>query len=207
MSVRQPLYLILCLITAIASAVGQTFGEVTGTVSDSSAAIVAGAVVTLINTETSQARKVETNETGNYTIPFVPPGVYQIRVEKPGFKSATRSDVRVQVADSVRVNFAIEVGSVSESIEVQGGTPLLTTENATVGTVIDNRRIVELPLNGRNYLQMVSLSPNVSAEQGAGGEAAARKGGTPTEKSISVAGARNQFNHYARRSGEHRHEL
>ncbi len=178
------------------TAFAQTFGEITGTVADSTGAVIAGAAVTVTNTGTSVARKVETNETGNFTVPFVPPGNYQIRVEKDGFKSSTRSGVLVQVADSVRVNFTVEVGSIAESIEVQGGAPLLSTENATVGTVIDNRRIVELPLNGRNYLQMVALSPNVSAEQGAGGEAAARKGGTRTEKSISVAGSRNQFNHY-----------
>ncbi len=174
----------------------QTFGELTGSVTDSTGAAVAAAKVSVVNTATSQTRTVNTNETGNFTVPFVPPGNYQVRVEKEGFKAATRSGVQVQVADSVRVNFAIEVGSVTESIEVQGGAALLSTENATVGTVIDNRRIVELPLNGRNYLQMVALSPNVSAEQGAGGEAAARKGGTRTEKSISVAGSRNQFNHY-----------
>lgn len=174
----------------------QTFGEITGTISDSTGAVVSGALVRVTNTGTRQVRQVETNETGNYTIPFLTPGVYQVRAEKQGFKTAARSDVTLQVADSVRVNFTLEVGNVSESIEVQGGAPLLTTENGAVGTVIDNRRIVELPLNGRNYLQMVALSPNVSAEQGAGGEAAARKGGTRTERSISVAGARNQFNHY-----------
>ncbi len=189
----------LVLLVMIASSLpgaAQTFGEITGTITDSTGAAAAGASVTLLNTATSQARKVDTNEAGNYTIPFVPPGLYEVRVQKDGFKSVTRPGVRVQLADSVRVNFAIEVGSVTESIEVRGGTSLLAAENASVGTVIDNRRIVELPLNGRNYLQMVALSPNVSAEQGAGGEAAARKGGTRTEKSISVAGSRNQFNHY-----------
>ncbi len=192
----QSLFALTALIASAASGSAQTLGEITGTVTDSTGSAVAAANVTLVNSATSQARKVDSNEAGNFTIPFVPPGVYEVRVQKEGFKSATRGDVRVQVADTVRVNFAIEVGSVSESIEVRGGTPLLSAENATVGTVIDNRRIVELPLNGRNYLQMVALSPNVSAEQGAGGEAAARKGGTRTEKSLSVAGSRNQFNHY-----------
>ena len=172
----------------------QTFGEITGIVPTPPAR--GGRQCHSGEYGHHQARKVETNEAGNYTIPFVPPGRYEVRVQKEGFKSATRTDVQVQVADTVRVNFAIEVGSVTESIEVRGGTTLLAAENASVGTVIDNRRIVELPLNGRNYLQMVALSPNVSAEQGAGGEAAARKGGTRTEKSISVAGSRNQFNHY-----------
>lgn len=180
----------------VGTAQGQTFGEISGSVRDATGAVVAGANITLTNTATSQARKAETNETGNFTIPFVPPGNYEVRVQKEGFKSSTRGDVRVQVADAVRMDFVIEVGSVSESVEVRGGAPMLSAENASVGTVIDNRRIVELPLNGRNYLQMVALSPNVSAEQGAGGEAAARKGGTRTEKSISVAGSRNQFNHY-----------
>lgn len=184
------------LILALVPAAAQTFGEITGTVVDSSAAAVSGAIVKVTSAATNQVRQVETNETGNYTVPFIAPGVYHVRVEKAGFKAATRTDVNLQVADSVRVNFNIEVGNVSESIEVQGAASLLTTESGAVGTVIDNRRIVDLPLNGRNYLQMVALSPNVSAEQGAGGEAAARKGGTRTEKSISVAGARNQFNHY-----------
>ena len=186
----------LIFLAAALPAMAQTFGEVTGTVTDSSGAAVAGTSVTLLNAATNQTRKVDTNEAGNYTIPFVPPGLYEVRVQKGGFKSSLRNDVRVQVADSVRVNFTIEIGNVTETLEVKGDSQLLAAENASVGTVIDNRRIVELPLNGRNYLQMVALSPNVSAEQGAGGEAAARKGGTRTEKSLSVAGSRNQFNHY-----------
>lgn len=184
------------LIVAPLPITAQTFGEITGTLVDSSGAVVSGATVKVTNSATSQVRQVETNEAGNYTIPFLPPGLYQIRVEKVGFKAATRTDVLLQVADSVRVNFTIDVGSVSESIEVQESAPLLSAEGGAVGTVIDNKRIVGLPLNGRNYTQMVALSPYVSAEQGAGGEAAARKGGTRTEKSISVAGSRNQFNHY-----------
>ncbi|MFN7925800.1 MAG: carboxypeptidase-like regulatory domain-containing protein, partial [Bryobacteraceae bacterium] len=198
MPFRNGIHSLVCL-ALLASAIpaaAQTFGEINGTVSDSTGAVVAGVTVTIVNTGTSVTRKVETNDSGNYTAPFLPPGVYQIRAEKQGFKAATRSGLQLQVAETARADFSIEVGSVSESIEVQGGAPLLNTENATVGTVIDNRRIVELPLNGRNYLQMVALSPNVSAEQGAGGEAAARKGGTRTERSISVAGARSQFNHY-----------
>ena len=189
----------LCLAYLVAAALpiaAQTFGEITGTLVDSSGAVVAGALVKATNNATSQVRQVETNEAGSYTIPFLAPGHYQVRAEKAGFKTATRTDVLLQVADSVRVNFTIEVGNVSESVEVRAEASMLTSESGTVGTVIDNKRIVDLPLNGRNYTQMVALSPYVSAEQGAGGEAAARKGGTRTEKSISVAGARNQFNHY-----------
>ena len=192
-------FAIPCLFLAISLTfplIGQTSGEITGKVIDSSGAVVPAATVTITNVATSQVRQIETNDTGNFTVPFLPPGTYRVQVEKQGFKTSSRSGIRLQVADSLRLDFSIELGSVSEAVEVQAVAPLLTTENGTVGTVIDNKRIVELPLNGRNYLQMVALSPNVSAEQGAGGEASARKGGTRTEKSLSVAGARNQFNHY-----------
>jgi hypothetical protein len=163
----------LFLVFAIGSVLfAQTSGEITGTVSDTTGAVVAEAQVTVTNTATSQVRRVVTNATGNYSVPFLTPGVYQVRAEKTGFKSATRGEVNLQVGDIARVDFTVTVGEVSETIEVQAGAALLTTENAAVGTVIENRRILDLPLNGRNYLQMVALSPNVAAEQGAGGEAA-----------------------------------
>jgi outer membrane receptor protein involved in Fe transport len=174
----------------------QTSGEITGTVTDTSGAVIEGANVTIQNTATGQVRQVQTNQSGTYDVPFLVPGTYNIRVERQGFKTATRSDILLQVGAVARADFNIEVGVVTESVEVSGGAALLTTENTAVGTVIENKRIVELPLNGRNYLQMVALSPNVSAEQGAGGEAAARKGGERTQRSLAVAGARSQFNHY-----------
>ncbi|MSV31306.1 MAG: carboxypeptidase regulatory-like domain-containing protein [Bryobacterales bacterium] len=90
----------LVLLVMIASSLpgaAQTFGEITGTITDSTGAAAAGASVTLLNTATSQARKVDTNEAGNYTIPFVPPGLYEVRVQKDGFKSVTRPGVRVQL--------------------------------------------------------------------------------------------------------------
>jgi len=110
----------LIFLAAALPAMAQTFGEVTGTVTDSSGAAVAGTSVTLLNAATNQTRKVDTNEAGNYTIPFVPPGLYEVRVQKGGFKSSLRNDVRVQVADSVRVNFTIEIGNVTETLEVKG---------------------------------------------------------------------------------------
>jgi len=157
------------LFPLVAPVYAQTSGEITGKVVDSSGAVVPGTNVTITNVATSQTRQVQTNDTGNYSAPFLPPGTYNVRAEKQGFKAATRNDIRLQVADSLRVDFGMELGSITEAIVVDAAAPLLTTESGTVGTVIDNKRIVELPLNGRNYLQMVALSPNVSAEQGAGG--------------------------------------
>ncbi len=184
------------LLAGVSPLLAQTYGVITGSVTDTSSAVIEGAAVRISNTATGLVREVLTNQTGTFDVPFLVPGSYVVRVEKQGFKAASRTNVLLQVGAVVRVDFIVEVGAVTESVEVTGGAPLLNTENTGVGTVIENRRIVELPLDGRNYLQMVALSPNVSAEQGLGGEAAARKGGERTSKSIVVAGARAQFNHY-----------
>ena len=160
---RSAVSLLWLVFPLLSPVYGQTSGEITGKVVDSSGAVVPGANVTITNLATSQARQVQTNESGNYSAPFLAPGTYRVRVERQGFKAATRGDIGLQVADSLRVDFSMELGNVSEAIEVEASAPLLTTESGTVGTVIDNKRIVELPLNGRNYLQMVALSPNVSA--------------------------------------------
>jgi hypothetical protein len=169
-------YAILGSLSLAVSLLGQTSGEITGSVTDTTSAVIEGASVTVQNLATGQVRQAQTNQAGAYDVPFLVPGSYTVRIAKQGFKSATRSDVLLQAGSVARVDFTVEVGIVTESVEVQGGSALLTTENTAVGAVIENKRIVELPLNGRNYLQMVALSPNVSAEQGVGGEAAARKG-------------------------------
>ena len=109
---------------------------------------------------------------------------------------AVARDAEVQVQGTVRVNFALEVGTISESAIVTGVAPLIVTENATVGTVIENRRIVELPLNGRNFLQLVALSPNVSAEFADAGQAGSRQGGSRSNQQLSISGQRREFNYY-----------
>jgi hypothetical protein len=116
-------------------------------------------------------------------------------VEKEGFKAATRS-LDLQVQQSARADFDLQVGNVTESIEVTAQAAVLQSENATVGTVIENKRILELPLNGRNYLQLVSLSPNVSFGFPSAGQAGSRQGGVRADQSISVGGQRAQFNRY-----------
>ena len=107
-----------------------------------------------------------------------------------------RTDILIQVQQSARVDVELPVGSVSESVEVSASAALLTTENATVGTVIDNKRIVDLPLNGRNALSLVALSPNVSFGFPSAGQAGNRQGGIRADRSISIAGQRSQFNHF-----------
>jgi hypothetical protein len=175
---------------------GQTLGTITGEVKDGTGAMIAGASVTIRNTGTNGLRNVVTNEEGVYAVPALNPGTYEVKVEKPGFKSATRAAFELQVQQTARVDFQLDVGQVSESVEVQGAVTLLATENATVGTVIEQQRITELPLNGRNFFSLVALSPNVTYGFSPAAQAAGRQGGTRSQLTMSLAGARATWSNY-----------
>ena len=179
---RTKLFAVVILLFAVlVPAFGQTFGDISGEVRDSSGATIAGAQVTVTNVDTNATRTAVSNEAGVYSFPALTPGTYNLKVEKAGFKTVTRPQILLQVQQSARLDFDLSVGQVSESVEVIRGRNALSTENATVGTVIENKRIVELPLNGRNYLQLVSLSPNVSYGFGNAGQAGSRQGGDACE--------------------------
>ncbi|MBM3752384.1 MAG: TonB-dependent receptor [Acidobacteria bacterium] len=179
-----------------ASAFSQTFGSLTGDVKDSSGAVVAGAAITVRNTATNGVRNAVTNEDGVYTIPALVPGMYEVKAEKTGFKAATRTNIELQVQQAARVDFNLEVGQVSEVVEVSSRLPLLSTEDATVGSVIEQKRITELPLNGRNFFSLVGLSPNVNIGFNQAAQAAGRQGGSRSELTISIAGARSAWSNY-----------
>jgi hypothetical protein len=138
-----------------------TTQSVQGLVTDSSGAIVSGARVTLTNEATGVSNTVTTNETGNYTFPLVPVGNYAMRVEMSGFKTEAVRSLRVETAAQVRQNFELQVGQLAETVEVSATAAVLNTENATVGGVIENKRIIELPLNGRNVVSLAVLVPGV----------------------------------------------
>jgi len=176
---------------------GQTFGEITGEVRDTSGAVVPGVNVTITNAATNAVRSAISNDAGIYSFPSLPPGIYNLRAEKQGFKANTAKQVEVQVQQTVRLDLDMTVGAVSETIEVSGTVTLLTTENATLGHVVENKRIVELPLNGRNYLSLVALAPNTSTGFPSAGQARSRQGAFRAESSISVGGQRSSFNHYS----------
>jgi Carboxypeptidase regulatory-like domain/TonB dependent receptor len=187
----------LCILAGVGVPLcAQTYGEINGTVSDPSGAVVAAAMVTVTNSATNASRTAATNETGHYAIPFLVPGSYSIRAEQQGFKRAVRTGVELEVNAAARIDFTLEVGGVAETVEVSGAASMLATEGASVGTVIENRRIVELPLNGRNYLQLITLSPNVSAETVPSGTGGLRQGGERANQTISIAGQRLVFIHY-----------
>jgi hypothetical protein len=124
------------------------------------------------------------------------PGSYTIAVEMSGFKTEVRTGLVLQVQQSARIDFRLQVGQAAEKVEVIAGAIQLNTENATVGSVIENQRIVDLPLNGRNFLQLVALDANVSVGFGTGQTTNQREGGNRANENISVAGGRGEFNYY-----------
>jgi len=192
---RKFVWTVLLAAVLVLPASSQTLGEITGVVTDSTGLVVPNASITITNTATNAVRKAVTNEAGLYAVPGLVPGPYTVRVEMQGFRTMTRS-LELQVQQTARVDFTLQVGQVTEAIEVSGSAALLTTENATVGTVIENRRIVDLPLNGRNFLQLVSLSPNVTYGFATPGQVAGRQGGDRGGMNISVMGSRGTWNHY-----------
>jgi hypothetical protein len=177
-------------------AAAQTSGEIRGVVTDASGAAVAGATVTVTNAATGAVRRAATNDEGIYNFPSLQPGVYALRVEQQGFKTALRDNIELQVQQVASIDMTLEIGSVGETVTVTGGAPLLAQESTTVGTVIENKRIVDLPLNGRNFLQLVATAPNVSFGFQNAGQAGSRQGGTRSQQNISVAGQRSYFNRF-----------
>lgn len=175
---------------------GQTYGEITGTVTDPSGAAIGRAEIVITNLATNQVRQVTTSDAGTFAVPFLVPGQYKVEAKAQGFKVGVAGERVLQVGDVLRVDFALTVGAVSESVEVAASAEMLQTSSTATGTVIEQKRIVELPLNGRNYLQLVRLSPNVSAEMAAGGQASGRQGGERANQSLSISGMRQQYNRF-----------
>jgi Carboxypeptidase regulatory-like domain/TonB dependent receptor-like, beta-barrel len=154
------LAVLMSLLSAFANA-QSTNASLTGRVVDSSKAVVPNAKVIVINTGTRVRYETITNETGSYYLTNLPPGSYRIEVEKLGFKVIIKSDLILHVQDVLELNFEMVLGSASESVTVQGGAPLLDTEASTIGTVVEQRKVNELPLNGRNVFNLIELAASV----------------------------------------------
>ncbi len=174
----------------------QTFGEITGEVKDPSGAVAPNANVTATNTGTNVSRSTTTNDSGIYSFPGLIPGPYQVRVTATGFEAAVRSNIDLQVQQTARIDFTLTVGQATQTVEVSANSELLTTDNATVGTVIEQEKIVELPLNGRSFFSLVALSPNVNFGFAPAAQAAGRLGGTRSNLTMSLSGARATWSNY-----------
>ncbi len=140
--------------------------SVAGTVTDASGAVVPGAAVVLADTERGSERQASTNESGNYAYPDITPGVYSLRVTSDGFAGREVTDLAVQIGQRAVVNVELTVGQVTEVVTVEAAAVLLETESNAIGTVVDSERVNELPLNGRNFLQLALLAGGTAPSEG-----------------------------------------
>jgi hypothetical protein len=149
-------------------AIAQTpTGTIQGSVQDPQHAAIPGATVSVVSTTTGISKQLKSDDQGRFQLPFVLPGTYTVTVEAPGFRSEKQEDVVVEVAQTRSVDFSLQVGQATESIEVTATTPVLDTETSTLGEVIQTKTITDLPLNGRNPFDLASLVPTVSTIGGA----------------------------------------
>lgn len=160
--------LLLSLLIVLISTAGwsQTTATIVGTVTDSSGAVVPNVSITVTSQDTGLTRKITSNQGGNYVAPLLPVGHYSITAEASGFKKKTTTGIVVQVDQEPRVDIVLEVGAVSESVTVSGEATQLQTENAVVGQVVDTRYTTEIPLNGRDFSQLLLLSPGTTTRPG-----------------------------------------
>ncbi len=154
------LVIVFALLSVLASAQSPN-ATLAGRVLDTNNALIPDAKVEAISLSTNIHYSGQTNREGSFVIPNLPPGPYRIEVSKAGFKTAVREDVVLRVQDIVALNFTLPVGSVTESITVTGGAPLINTESATVSTVVDRQFAENLPLNGRSFQTLIQLTPGV----------------------------------------------
>ena len=138
-----------------------------GVVTDTTTAVIPGVTITITNAATGVSLTSRTNAVGFYSVPFLVPGTYSVKAEAEGFAPVTKENLKLDVNQTARADFALQVGTVAETVEVSVAAALINTETTTVGQVIDNKRIVELPLNGRNYLELARLTVGVAPAPGA----------------------------------------
>lgn len=160
----SPLCIAACC-PSVAYSQASASSDAAGRVMDSTGAVIPGATVHLINNGTRQERIVTTTASGEWSIPNVPPANYSVRVEKAGFKTSIIPSLDVEIGKTANGSLTLSVGGSSETVEVSTLPPQLQTQEATVGQVIDQKQINDLPLNGRNVLQLATLAPGVSPPQ------------------------------------------
>jgi hypothetical protein len=160
--VNRGVWLLVCLFLGASLSVAQSpNGTISGIVLDPSGGLIVGANVLIINNATGVEYPGKANSEGYYVVPNIPPGTYRIQVSNSGFKTIIKPDIVVHVEDALAINFTLPIGAASEIVTVQGGAPLINTENASVGTIIDRKFVENLPLNGRSFNTLLQLTPGV----------------------------------------------
>lgn len=189
------LFIVLPLFTP---AFGQTTGVITGTVTDTSGAVIPGAKVVVRNMGTAEERVVETNSSGFYVAYSLPIGTYEVEATARGFKKTTRSNIRLDVADRLAINLSMPVGEISETIAVTAEAPVVETEKGDVGYSVETKQMTDLAVNGRTFTQLLQLVPGSSRTMGDEGGVAfnsgrgfAVNGQRPKYSGVSLDGVEN----------------
>lgn len=168
--------------------------QITGRVSDPQQAVLVGAEVVATNVATQVVRRTLTNEQGLYALRGLPPGDYQINVTQPGFRAEKRNQLRLIVDQTATLDFALQVGAVNDSVEVSAQAALLDAQTSSLGQLIDNSKIQNIPLNGRSAFRLVQLTPGVLGTRAAGGQFGDIPVNTTWDTNFSINGGRAQSN-------------
>src|ERR1700691_2421162 len=180
-------FLLLCL-----PAYSQgSFGRILGTVTDQSGGVISGATVTVIDTERGINRALSTDDAGAYNAPNLTAGNYTVRVEAKGFKRIERQGITIEVGHEVRVDLTVQPGEQTQTVTVTEAVPLVETTNATMGGTLENADIIDLPLNGRDYQNLLGLRPGVMLQPGGGPWTQSTNGVRPDESVWLIEGIIN----------------
>src|SRR5216684_2434420 len=167
------------------------FGRILGTVTDQTGGVISGATVTVLDTDRGVAKVLVANDAGEYNAPNLSPGTYIVRVEAKGFKVFERQNIVLEVGKEVRVDATLQPGEQTQTVTVTESIPLVETTNATLGGTINNAEINELPLNGRNYQNLVGLRPGVFIQPGGSPWSQSTNNIRPDETAWNVDGILN----------------
>jgi hypothetical protein len=190
---------LMCALFLPIPVLAQATGAITGLATDESGAVVPGVTIEVTNQETGQVRAAVTAADGFYTVPLLHPGRYEVKATLSGFRTTIRQGIAVVVNETARADVSMQVGQLEDRVTVTAQTPLVETTNATLGVVIDRQKVVDLPLNGRNFTQLGTLIPGVVAPPAAlgGQDGNATPGGFGNVTGgFTVNGQRNQSNNF-----------
>jgi len=166
-------------------------GRITGTITDQSGGVIAGATVTVKDVQRGVSRTLTTGDSGEYNAPNLLPGTYAVRAEARGFKIVERQNILLEVGKEVRVDFPLQPGDTSQTITVTEQLPLVETTNATLGGTLSNETINDLPLNGRNYINLLTLRPGMTVYAGGGNFTRSANGTRAEDIGYLLDGLRN----------------
>ena len=195
-AIRAVALVILMFLVFEMSLMAQTQGRISGQITDSSGAVIVGAKVTIENRGTQVSRVLNTNSSGDYVAPGIEPGIYSISVENPNFRKVVRERVQVEVGNDLKIDFKLQPGAATEVLEVKEEAPLVDATTSTMNGVLSNKAINELPLQGRDFQNLLALHPGVQREPGGGFHSVTSNGLRPDDNNFVIDGATDNDAYY-----------